>query len=475
MTPLQRKKAAIIESLETALSGIDGANDVIPGKYITPGNLVLQLAQCLMVRANNNNIEQIFADAIADLPDTVKNIAQIYGETPALVPYPGKDMSLLGNIFKYRQEKHGGPSLFQGYDYFNPSFIGPGGEIPEVIPGEGYTLIGEDILAKVASDQLHASTYFVHELAKAITAIEGDGYELFITEGRSSYVMLTSHGKAILDEALSFRLNTQDRRDIDHEIAAIAARHAAIIHEQEGLADERARMFAILEKTLASASGPGSCPMVPLGLDILEPAGQFRMRIAFTYLDRGKPRTTITCVPGPDNWYSLAITAKAHRKSVHEAAILDARGEYTISRPLAAFLHSRYGADISDIIAQAENSRDKACQIADPLSHDKSKTFVVMIRNAELRGRFELAPGVHWDHTKITFSEGSLPTAVQASLQNRNLNEIIDLSSIPGLEQVSMTAYYPKQRGFTLMLDSVPIPINDAMAAIEDQKLKRAA
>lgn len=101
--------------------------------------------------------------------------------------------------------------------------------------------------------------------------------------------------------------------------------------------------------------------------------------------------------------------------------------------------------------------------------------FGLMIRNAELRGRFDLGPGVRWEYTKIIFDEGALPTAIQTTLRERGLSEIIDLTSIPGLAQVSMTGYYPRRRGFTLTMDSVPVPIDKAMEALEERRLKRAA
>ena len=185
MTPLQKKKAAIIERIETAIDGIDGARDVIPGRYITVADLVIQLARSLMDSATTKSIDKIFADAVEDLPGTIENLNNIYGENPPLAPWPGNDITLLGNTYNHRQEEHGPPALFHPMTWFQPSFVGPDGEIPEAVPGDGYTLIGEDFLREVSVGQPLAP-YYVHELAKAITAVEGPGYELQVTQGHSS-------------------------------------------------------------------------------------------------------------------------------------------------------------------------------------------------------------------------------------------------------------------------------------------------
>lgn len=474
MTPLQKKKAAIIERIETAIDGIDGARDVIPGRYITVADLVIQLARSLMESATTKSIDKIFADAVEDLPGTIENLNNIYGENPPLAPWPGNDITLLGNTYNHRQEEHGPPALFHPMTWFQPSFVGPDGEIPEAVPGDGYTLIGEDFLREVSVGQPLAP-YYVHELAKAITAVEGPGYELQVTQGHSSYIFLRSFGQAILSEHVPHDLARQDRRDVDRSIAGIAEKHAELIRDQKNKADERAQKRAIFEKTLAAASGPAGQPMVALGLDILGEDTRYPLRIAYTYQEQGSTETCITVTDETDYWYSLKSTARQHRKSVREAAILEERGGYTISRPLAAFLHSRYGADISDVVRMVEGSTHMSCQITDPRTQDKSRMFGLMIRNAELRGRFDLGPGVRWEYTKIIFDEGALPTAIQTTLRERGLSEIIDLTSIPGLAQVSMTGYYPRRRGFTLTMDSVPVPIDKAMEALEERRLKRAA
>lgn len=475
MTPLQKKKAAIIERIETAIDGIDGARDVIPGRYITVADLVVQLARSLMKSATTNSIDKIFADAVEDLPGTVENLNNIYGKNPPLAPWPGKDITLLGNAYRHRQEKNGPPALFNSVSWFEPSFLGPGGEIPEAVPGEGYTLVGEDLLRDISAKQ-PGTAYYVHELAKALTAVEGPGYELHITQGHSSYIFLRSYGKAILAQSVPSTLDSQDRRDVDQNIAAIAADHAATIATQEKNADERKRMRKIFEEALDSASGPGSHPMVPLGLDILDDNQWYSCRVAYEYLNKGKAEVEIDMIM-KDNyaWRQLRSHGKIHRKSIRDSIAVEKQGGYTISRPLAAFLHSRYGADISELVSQVEEATNKSCQITDPRTQDKTKPFGLMIRNAELRGRFDLGPGVRWEYTKIIFDEGSLPTTIQSTLRERSLNEIIDLTSIPGLAQVAITGYYPRQRGFTLTMDSVPVPIDEAMEALEERRLKRAA
>lgn len=474
MSHFHGKKATILSAIEKALEGIDGAYDVIPGQYVTPAHLVCDLARDITTNINGNTIEKTFANAIDDLPETVRELAIIYGENSHLTGHDYRTVSLLGNQFRYLKEPNVTPILHyvMTYQAYTANLVGPGGEIPKGVPGEGYTLVGEHVLTDKTNEP-DATSYYIHEIAKALTTVEGKGLEIQILESHSS-IMLRSFGKAMFNHPIPFTLDRIDRRHLDLNIAATAAKHAALVQLQEDHADKRSAMRAVFEKALKDAAS-GVEPMVPLGFDITNDKN-FPYQMAYEGQYKGKTKVYFERALGrPKDWYSLDTDAKRHRKSILESDTLEKQGGYKISRPLAAFLHSRYGTDIADLIKQVEDSNHQSCQIVDPRGQDKTKTFGLTITMGELCGRFNLGPNVQWKHSKITFEEGSLPAAIQASIKERNLNDIIDLSSIPGLEQVSITGYYPKKRGFTLTMDSTPVLIDEAMTDIEEHELKRAA
>ena len=148
---------------------------------------------------------------------------------------------------------------------------------------------------------------------------------------------------------------------------------------------------------------------------------------------------------------------RARMTSLIDTMLAD--GDYAVHPLLGAYLAKAYGKKAQKIIAEAHTRINETWNV--PEKNGAQSPVWIKIHKGEICGRFPLGEGVFWTYDRLTLSKAffakmpaSIAAEIEASLQPGDLLErYIDMTAIPGMEQVRVEKVNRSKGAVMLTLD----------------------
>lgn len=480
MAKLADKKAAFLEQLERDIMKIPASQTVPSGQFVTAGHLAMELARYTLDPADTKIFEAFASTANDDLQGTIDRLAYIYSRENTVqnldaYTYQATKRTFFGRDYSYIEQPGIFTILFEGilFGHFRPSLIGPDGELPEtIIPGTDYTLTGETDGLEQNTPLSRASAYFIHRLATEMAAKAGEPLSIHIKKSCDDLVFETY--APVIHTGFYLPMDRLDRRAIDllvdEDLEVYSAQLSKQRADAENLDRVKSEWQAAINANMKDISPPNVINVSPY---TGSPAGYtYNIALECATLAGTEIMIDSACELDLSRFFYIL---KDHRKAIKSKKEFASAGGYQINGVFAAFLYSRYGNDYQQVIDAVLATTQHVVNLPDPSADNKTVRFTVQLRSNELRGRFQLAPGVTWDYTKMVFTENIIPLTVRAGLLKQPLSKLVDVSSVPGLESAVITGIFEREQGCSLTIAYELMEIDAHMASLSTAASMRQA